>query len=40
MLVGVGAVLLIAGGIVGWWWITKRKREEMEYEPLEGEEEE
>jgi hypothetical protein len=34
---GIGVVLLIAAVSVGWWWMT---RETVEYEALEGEEEE
>ena len=34
---GIGVLLLITAGSVGWWWYTKGKHE---YEPLEGEEEE
>lgn len=36
-LAGIGVLLLITAGSVGWWWYTKGKHE---YEPLEGEEEE
>lgn len=36
---GIGIIVLIAVGSVGWWWFTRDKREVEEgYEPLEGEE--
>nr|XP_019047790.1 hypothetical protein I302_04407 [Kwoniella bestiolae CBS 10118]OCF26720.1 hypothetical protein I302_04407 [Kwoniella bestiolae CBS 10118] len=36
---GIGLVILIAAVSTGWWWMTRGK-DENQYEPLEGEEEE